>query len=99
MKATMMSMLIIAIASSSVFATVSRAQIQKWLHACDLSQGDHANCKLNKCLLAMKHLVKPETRHAYEQLGMGSQSELNDYERLYDYCSRRSQHGLRQRVV
>jgi hypothetical protein len=81
--------MIIVITTCPVFAAVSRAQIHSWIQACDRSQGDDENCRRSTCLRALKHLVKPKTRHAYETLGMGTMSELDDYIRLYDYCQSR----------
>ena len=92
MQATVVLMLIIAIATSPVVAAITRVHIQSWINACDLSLGDHENCKRYTCLRALKHLVEPETRLAYEHLGMGTNSDLTHYGRLYDYCRLQSRH-------
>jgi hypothetical protein len=73
-------------------AAVSRAQIQYWIDACDLSRHGGENCKRYTCRRALKRLVLPKTRVAYEQLGMGTHSDLNDYIRLHDYCRHHSRH-------
>jgi hypothetical protein len=65
-------------------------QMQFWIHACDLSQEDRDNCKSYSCLYALKQLVKPDTRRAYESLGMGSESDLDGFSRLYDVCRHQS---------
>ena len=77
-------MLIIAIATCPAFGSISKMQMQFWIHACDLSQEDRDNCKSYSCLYALKQLVKPDTRRAYESLGMGSESDLDGFSRLYD---------------
>ncbi len=86
MKAAIAFILTIFTAASPEFSTVSRAQLQSWLHACDLSQSHHENCTRDSCLHALKQLVKPDIHIAYEHLGMGSESDLNEYSRLYDIC-------------
>ncbi len=90
MNATMASILILAIATCFVRAAEPRAQLQSWLRACDLSQRDDENCRNSSCLLALKHLAHPETRRAYQDLGMGSTSDLNVYSRLYHVCQLQS---------
>jgi hypothetical protein len=88
--AEMMFVLFIAMSTCPVFSTISKAQMQSWIQACDLSQGEHENCRRYTCLRALSQLVKSDTRHAYENLGMGSSSDLNVFSRLYDYCRRHS---------
>jgi hypothetical protein len=86
MKSAIALILIIAIATSPVYAAMSRVQIESWMNACDLSQGYHDNCKSSRCSSALEWLVNADTRTAYEHLGMGSMSDLNEYKRLYDFC-------------
>jgi hypothetical protein len=78
---------ILAMTTGPVFAAISRAQIQDWINTCDLSLDSKENCESFSCVRALTHLVKPETRHAYENLGMGPKSDLNDFGRLHDYCN------------
>jgi hypothetical protein len=99
MKAATAWILSIIIGTLPLVTAVSRAQIQSWIDACDLSEQESENCRRYTCLRALKRLVHPETRVAYEQLGMGAQSNLNDYIRLHDYCRLHSQHVTAMKPV
>jgi hypothetical protein len=78
MKAALAMILPIYAATWPLFGAVPRAKIWSCIHACNLSQGDHENCRRHTCVRALKQLVQPDSHQASEHLSVSTKADLND---------------------